>query len=188
MLLPSLLQTSLALILAQTAIDTSGCEVFWLDKAGFSTATAVELADGDATGELNGIDVAVTCRKLQATVTVFSRTVGTCPPLVRRISLYDTPEDTRTRTLALTVADAIADYRYGVSTCRWAEVPAVTAEDAGKSARAEQETQSRAKPGTPLNAANAPVRSVAADAQMTRHLSARRHVLDLGALTAFSHP
>lgn len=100
-----------ALILSQTTIDKTDCQAHWLDVSSFDTIASVELAEVAASQKSHSVTAKVICRKQQVTVVVGSRSAPNVhPPLKRSISLYDTPEDMRTRTLALAVSDAVKDF------------------------------------------------------------------------------
>ena len=178
-----LIHTTFALMLSQSPIDTSNCDVFWLDKTAFGTIAAVELAELETAIEVSDnksklvhpITAKVVCRKMQATVIVTSMgSTNTCPPLKRVVSLYDTPEDTRTRTLALTVSDTVKDYVNGISSCRWA-AKIKAQKKANNSPPQKRTDSSNSNPSMTLS----PLQS---------YRGSPHHQLAISGLTALSHP
>ncbi len=151
----------LSLMLSQTTFHTNHCQADWLDPKSFNTITAAELAESPSLPVPQSITVQISCTGNHATVVVSETASPQRRPTLRRhISLADTPDATRTRTLALAASDAVRDFAAG---------------NAATSSRAAPTPQTDASNSAPPNS-------------LHRFREARRISVTASGFTSFPHP
>ena len=107
---------TLSLILSQATIHTDNCQASWLDRKTFETIAAAELGETTSYPPSQSATVQISCTGDNATVVVSENIRPAKRPLLRRhISLSDTPDAMRTRTLALAASDAVRDFMNGTA-------------------------------------------------------------------------
>jgi hypothetical protein len=95
----------------QTVVDTDACAVSWFSRIKFSQFIELELSPATQIIDEWKISVSVECSDSQAEVTIYSSKKNIEKSESHfAIYLAGTPENMKTRTLALAVADAIKDH------------------------------------------------------------------------------